>query len=149
MLALLLLIAVPDAGSAPTPREMAQLFFLAGDLRRAVDAGRRCVQLEGKKKCEPFYRALVEYEALIHKNDELTPEEARAYLEWDRLVSPQQPGKLTKPVIARYVEGPLEAGRQALSNGDHAAAKQAAERVLKVDPKNAEAKKLLADATAQ
>jgi hypothetical protein len=152
MLTLLLLLAspaptpAPDAGVGPTPREMAQLFFLAGDLRRAVDQGRRCMQVEGQKKCEPFYRALVEYEALIRKNDQLTPDEARAYLEWDRFISPKERGKLTQPVLARYVEQPLEAGRQALASGDKALAKAAAERVLKVDPKNADAKKLLSDA---
>jgi len=151
---LLILSAVPekaapvkaDAGielAPPTPREMATLFFLAGDLKRAIDAAMRCVQLEGRKKCEPVYRALVEYEALIPKNDQLTIAEAKSYLEWDRLVSPKEPGKLTRPVLERYVTAPLEAARIALQAGEKAQAKAAVERVLQVDPKNAEAKALL------
>ncbi|MBK7863988.1 MAG: hypothetical protein IPJ65_36360 [Archangiaceae bacterium] len=148
----LLLLAAPapglaDAGPAPTPRELAQLFFLAGDLRRAVDAGRRCMQLEGRKKCEPFYRALVEYQALIPKNDQLTLAEAKAYLEWDRFVSPQQPGKLTEPVLSRYVEEPLSTARAAWQGGDEKSARKLAERVLEVDPKNADAKALLKQLT--
>ncbi len=152
MLPLLFILAAapakPDAGVDPgpqTPREMAQLFFLAGDLKRAIDAASRCIQLEGRKKCEPMYRALVEYEALIHKNDQLTPAEAKAYLEWDRLVSPKEPGKLTKPVVARYVTQPLEAARIAYQAGDKKGAKAAVERVLQIDPKNGEAKALLAE----
>jgi hypothetical protein len=154
MLPLLILLAgapapapVPDAdgGFGPTPREMAQLFFLAGDLRRAVEAGRRCVQLEKKKKCEPFYRALVEYEALISRNEELTLAEAKSYLEWDRLISPKEPGKLTKPVMRRYIEDPLAGARVAIQAGDTKSAKAAAERVLQVDPKNADAKALLVE----
>ena len=148
MLPLLILLAAPvappaDAGVAPTPREMAQLFFLAGDLRRAVDAGRRCVQLEGKKKCGEFYRALVEYEALIHKNEQLTLPEAKSYLAWDRLISPVEPGKLTKGVRRRWVDEPLEAARIALGAGEKKSAKAAVERVLQVDPKNEGAKELL------
>lgn len=148
MLTLLILLAAPpgpaaDAGVAPTPREMAQLFFLAGDLRRAVDAGRRCLQIEGKKKCEPFYRALVEYEALIHKNEELTLAEAKSYLEWDRLISPKEPGKLTKPVLRRYIEEPLASARIAMQAGDKKNAKAAVERVLQIDPKHGDAKRLL------
>ena len=147
MLPLLLLLAAPpppDAGPpAPTPREMAQLFFMAGDLRRAVDAGRRCIQVEGKKKCEAFYRALVEYEALIPKNEQLTLDEAKNYLAWDRLISPQEPGKLTRGVIQRWIDDPLAGASAALQVGDKKSAKQAAERVLKVDPKNEQAKKLL------
>jgi hypothetical protein len=146
LLALALLAGPPsrasDAGAAPTPRELAQLYFLAGDLRRAVDAGRRCLQLEGKKGCEPFYRALVEYQALILKNEQLTLAEAKSYLEWDRLISPKQPGKLTIPVLQRYVEDPLVAARAALDAGDAKKAKALAQRALEVDPTNAEAKAL-------
>lgn len=142
----MLATAPPDAGApAPTPREMAQLFFLAGDLKRAIDAGRRCVQLEGRKKCEGYYRALVEYEALIPRNDQLTPAEAKAYLEWDRFISPKEPGKLTRPVLRRYVEEPLIAAHQAAAAGEKGKAKEIAQRVLAVDPKNAEAKQLLAE----
>jgi tetratricopeptide (TPR) repeat protein len=141
---LILLAGAPDAAKAPapTPREMAQLFFLAGDLSRAIDAGRNCLKSE-KKKCEAFYRALVEYEALIRRNEQLTPAEVKSYLEWDRLISPKEPGKLTKPVIQRYIEEPIAAARIALQAGDKAAAKRAAERVLQMDPKNADAKEVL------
>lgn len=146
MLTLLVLLAgAPDAGKlppAPTPREMAQLYFLAGDLSRAIDAGRNCLKVE-KKKCEAMYRALVEYQALIPRNDQLTPAEVKSYLEWDRLISPKEPGKLTKPVIQRYIEEPIAAARIALQAGDKAAAKTAAERVLQMDPKNADAKEVL------
>jgi hypothetical protein len=141
-LLLMVLLSAPDAGSVPTPRELAQLYFLAGDLRRAVDAGRQCVQREGKKKCEALYRALVEYEALIPRNEELTPAEAKSYLEWDRVISPNEPGKLTRPVFARYVEEPLAAARAAAGTGDAKKAKALAERVLQVDPQNADAKRL-------
>ncbi|MBL8955114.1 MAG: hypothetical protein JNK82_30335 [Myxococcaceae bacterium] len=140
----------PDAGAEakpPTAREMAQLFFLAGDLKRAIDAAIRCIQTDGRKKCEPFYRALVEYEALIHKNDQLTLPEAKSYLEWDRTISPDKPGKLTEPVIERYVKGPLEAARAAWQRGEREAALAAVERVQKVDPKNADAKQLKAELT--
>jgi len=142
-LTLLLFSATPDGGFGPSPRELAQLFFLAGDLHRAVEVARKCLEVE-KKKCEPFYRALVEYQALIPRNEELTPAEAKAYLEWDHLISPKEPGKLTVPVLKRYVEAPLEAAKRAQAAGDTNAVKQIAERVLQIDPKNAEAKELLA-----
>ena len=140
---LALLCQAPDAGKAPSPREMAQLFFLAGDLRRAVDAGRRCVELEGKKKCGDFYRALVEYQALIPRNTELTPAEAKAYLEWDHAISPGAEGKLTASVRQRYVTDPLEHAKRAKDEGDLARAKALAKAVLDVEPKNAEAVALL------
>lgn len=151
MLPLLILLAAPaqplgpppDAGVAPTAREMAQLFFLAGDLRRAVDSAKRCIQVEGRKKCEPLYRALVEYEALIRKNEELTPAEAKSYLEWDRFISPKEPGKLTRPVLRRWVEEPLQSARIVMQAGDKKAAKTAIEKVLQIDPKNGDAKRLL------
>lgn len=139
---LALLCQAPDAGKAPSPREMAQLFFLAGDLRRAVDAGRRCVELEGKKKCGDFYRALVEYQALIPRNTELNPAEAKAYLEWDHAISPSAEGKLTAPVRQRYVTEPLERAQDARDAGDLAKALDLVKAVLEVDPKNVAAKQL-------
>lgn len=146
MLALVLtLAAAPDAGmGAPSAREMAQLYFLAGDLRRAVDVGRRCLKAEGKK-CDAFYRALVEYEALIARNDKLTEAEARAYLEWDRLVSPKARGKLTEPVWHHWVVSPLEGAGRARSAGDLKAAGELVDAVLRVDPKNPDAKALKAE----
>jgi hypothetical protein len=144
LVVLALLHQAPDGGRAPSPREMAQLFFLAGDLRRAVDVARRCVELEGKKKCGDFYRALVEYEALIPRNDHLTPAEAKAYLEWDHTVSPAVEGKLTAPVRQRYVTDPLERAHRAAEAGDPAKALVIVKVVLEIDPKNADAQKLLA-----
>jgi hypothetical protein len=138
----LMLSETPDGGAAPSPREMAQLFFLAGDLRRAIDAGRRCLELEGKKKCEPFYRALVEYQALVPKNDHLTHAEARAYLEWDRAISPKAEGKLTAPVRQRYVTAPLEVAQRALEQGERDKAQVIVKGVLEVEPTNADARKL-------
>jgi hypothetical protein len=139
----LMLSETPDGGAAPSPREMAQLFFLAGDLRRAIDAGRRCVELEGKKKCDPFYRALVEYQALVPKNDRLTLAEAKAYLEWDHEISPKAEGKLTTPVRQRYVTEPLEAAQRALEQGERVKAQLIVKGVLEVDPANPAAKKFL------
>jgi hypothetical protein len=140
---LAVLAQAPDAGPAPSPRELAQLFFLAGDLRRAVELGKRCVELEGKPKCMTFYRALVEYESLILRNEHLTHAEAKAYLEADHLVSPQREGKLTVPVRERYVTAPLAAAQRALDAGDHAKALALVNAVLEVDPANGTAKNLL------
>jgi hypothetical protein len=142
-LALLVVSETPDGGAAPSPREMAQLFFLAGDLRRAVDAGRRCIEVEGKKKCEGLYRALVEYQALVPRNDHLSHAEAKAYLEWDHEISPKAAGKLTAPVRQRYVTGPLEAAQRAFDQGDRDKAQVIVKAVLEVEPGNADAKKLL------
>jgi hypothetical protein len=137
----LLLAASPDAGVVPTPREMAQLYFIAGDLRRAVDFGRRCVQLD-KKKCELFYRALVEYQALIPKNDRLSRAEARQYLEWDHLVSPERLGALSVDVNRKFITDPMDAANAALVAGDCARAEALAKTVLEVSPKHLEAQRL-------
>jgi hypothetical protein len=140
---LVMLAQAPDAGPAPSPREMAQLFFLAGDLRRAVDAGRRCVELEGHKRCQAFYRALVEYQALIPDNEHLSRAQAKAYLEWDHAISPAREGKLTEPVRRRYVTDPLDAAKRATDAGEREKAKAIVKAVLEVEPKNADALTLL------
>jgi hypothetical protein len=152
LLALLALLAVlaqtPDGGKAPSPRELAQLFFLAGDLRRAVELGKRCVELEGKPRCMPFYRALVDYESLILRNEHLSRAEAKAYLEYDHLISPQQEGKLTAPVRQRYVTDPLAAAQRALDSGERDKALALVNAVLEVEPANGSAKTLRAQLDA-
>ncbi len=148
--ALLLLAAAPDAGlPMPSARELAQSFFVAGDLKRAVDAGRQCLVIEGHDRCEPFYRALVEYKGRVPDNEHLTPAEAREYLEWDHVVSPNARGKLTEGVYRRFVTDPLEATQRLHVQGESAKALEMAQHVLEVEPHNDVALKLIKTWTAQ
>ena len=92
-LVLFLLSAAPasEARKGPPASEMAKLYFLAGDLRRAIETARQGINSD-PVKCKALYPMLVEYQFLVPRGDELTPAEARAFLEWDRKISPGTPG---------------------------------------------------------
>ena len=140
-LCLLLLCAAPDVApppKAPPASDMAILYFMAGDMRRAVDTARAGLKTDAVR-CKPLYPMLVEYEFLVPKRDELTVEEARSFIAWDRKISPKASGKLTAVVFRKYVETPLHYARTANEGGDLAKAKQLLADVLTVDPANAEA----------
>ncbi len=134
-----LLLALVMA-AAPQPSANARLYFLAGDLSKAVEWAKRCVATE-PEVCRPMLKALAEYAFLANHTDELTLEQARDFIAYDRVVSATVPGKLTKPVIARFVTGPLARAHELMAS-DAAQAKSLVERVLTVDPANAEALKL-------
>ncbi len=135
-----LLLALVMA-AAPQPSANARLYFLAGDLSKAVEWAKRCVATE-PQTCKPMLKALAEYAFLANHTDELTLEQARDFIKYDRVISPTVPGKLTKPVIARFVTGPLARAHE-LASTDPTQAKSLVERVLTVDPQNPEALKLL------
>ena len=142
LLALLLVAAPPaPAPGAPGDRgpslsETAKLYFLAGDVRKALEWCTRGLKTE-PKTCKPMIKALAEYGYLADKRDAFTPEQARAFLEWDRAISPTVPSKLTEPTIERFVAEPLRRARIIDQAGDRAAARQLVEQVLVVDPKHA------------
>ena len=144
-LCLLLLCAAPDGEKVKTPpaSDMAILFFLAGDLRRAVDTARAGLKTDSAR-CKPLYPMLVEYEFLVPKRDELTADEAKSFLAWDKKISPKASGKLTAVVYRRYVEAPLQYARTAHQGGDTAKANKLLANVLTVDPTNASALELKA-----
>src|SRR4051812_45507346 len=107
-LCLLLLCAAPD--EAPKPRtppasDMAILFFLAGDLRQATASARAGMKTD-TARCKALYPMLVEYEFLVNKRDQFTVEEARAFIAWDRKISPKAMSKLTASVYRTYVDVP-------------------------------------------
>ena len=134
----LVLSAPPAKAPAPPAGETAKLFFLAGDVAKAVDWAQRGLKSDAAK-CKPMLKALAEYGALANHTDDFTPEQAKAFLEWDRRISPGTPGKLTVPVIHHFVTAPLEKARADLKAGEPAAARALVLGVLKVDPKNADA----------
>lgn len=138
LLLALVLSTPPARPPAPPAGETAKLFFLAGDLAKAVDWAERGLKTE-PLKCKPMLRALAEYGALANHTDDFTPEQAKAFLEWDRQIAPGTPGKLTVPVINHFVAVPLDKARAALKAGDPAAARALVAGALTVDPKNAAA----------
>jgi hypothetical protein len=151
MLALLMILAAaPDPAAAkkgPPPSELARLYFLAGDLRRAVESagmGRQDPKKPDAAACKTLYPLLVEYEFLVPRRDTLKPEEAKSLLELDREISPKQMGNLTKEVLKHYVEIPLQLARNAGSENAPRARKLLAQ-VLAVDPANPDALKLSAE----
>ncbi|MBS1149730.1 MAG: hypothetical protein H6Q89_1428 [Myxococcaceae bacterium] len=139
-LCLLLLCAAPEGEkpTGPPASDMAILYFLAGDLRRAVDVARAGLKTDAVK-CKPLFPMLVEYEFLLPKRETLTVEEAKAFLEWDRKISPKAQGKLTGVVYRKYVETPLHYARTANQGGELEKAKKLLGEVLIVDPKNEDA----------
>ena len=108
------------------------------DLRRAVDTARASLKTD-PARCKALYPMLVEYEFLVPRRDTLTLEEAKAFLEWDRKISPRAQGKLTPVVYRKYVETPLHYARTANQGGDLAKAKKLLADVLAVDPKSEDA----------
>ena len=138
-LCLLLLTAAPaEKPKAPPASDMAILYFMAGDLRRAVDTARLGMKTDAVK-CKALYPLLVEYEFLVPKRDTLSVAEAKDFIAWDRQISPKASGKLTGSVIKRYIEAPLHYARTAHEGGEAAKAKKLLDDVLEIDPKNADA----------
>ena len=139
-LCLLLWCAAPEVGKAKTPpaSDMAILFFLAGDMRQAVNTARGGLTTD-PVKCKVLYPMLVEYEFLVPRRDELTIDEAKSFIAWDRKISPKASGKLTAAVYRKYVETPLHYARTANQGGDVAKAQKLLNDVLTVDPISADA----------
>ena len=136
----MLVCAAPEAEKPKTPpaSDMAVLFFMAGDMRRAVDTARAGMKTDAVK-CKALYPLLVEYEFLVPKRDALTVEQARSFLAWDTKISPKASGKLTAAVVRKYVETPLHYARTANQGGDLVTAKKLLADVLTIDPTNADA----------
>ena len=136
-LALVSLLAADPAPKPETPpaSDMAILYFLAGDLRRAVDTARAGLTSDAKR-CKALYPMLVEYEFLVPKREEMTVEQARDFLAWDKKISPKSRGKLTGFVVQRYVETPLRAAQVQLKGGDVARARKLIDDALTVGPAN-------------
>jgi tetratricopeptide (TPR) repeat protein len=128
----------PTAAPGPKASETAKLYFIAGDLKSAREWAERGLRREAKR-CRPILRDLAEYAFLMSRYEPLTSEQARLVLELDRRLSPQQPGKLTRPVIERYVEGPLNRAKAWVEQGAASEAVQFVDEALAVDPHNAEA----------
>ncbi len=140
-LCLMLLCAAPVEGEkprAPPPSDMAVLFFLAGDLRQATASARAGMKTDAAR-CKALYPMLVEYEFLVNKRDEFTTEEAKAFIAWDRKISPKAMSKLTTGVFHTYVEVPLMQARTANQGGDLKRAKKLLDDVLVIDPANEDA----------
>lgn len=138
------LAQAPVARPIPVPSaaETARLYFLAGDLAKAQEWAQRGLKRE-RKKCAALNQALAEYSFLAHHLDELSLDQARQFLAWDKKISPQARGKLTEQVLERYVRKPLSLA-QMRAAGDTQGALALVSQVLAVDPQNAEAKELQA-----
>jgi hypothetical protein len=144
-LALVVALAIVAQGapgsSAPKPSETARLYFLAGDLAKAQEWARA-----GRAKdpaCGPLLKLLAEYAFEVGHADGFDPPSARAFLRLDRQISPTVPGKLTRPIIDRFITHPLELARAHLKAGAADSAARIAAQVLDVDPTNAEARSLV------
>ncbi len=136
---------LPQAGAPkgppPPPQEVVALYFRGGDLRKAVEHCRLWAK-GNKKKAEPIFKALVQYQFLASKS-ELTPEEAKQFIAFDQLISPGSPGLLTSKVHEKFIDAPLEQAKAAVLANNRERAQQLARGVLLVAPDNAEAKALL------
>jgi hypothetical protein len=132
-----------DAKALPTASATARLHFLTGDVSTAIDWANRGLKKE-PKVCKAMAKDLAEYGYLVGKYDELTLDEARQVLELDRRISPDEPGRLSKPVIERFVRGPMMRARAWARQGAAGQAVAFVGDVLKVDPSNVEAKALRA-----
>ena len=144
---LLILTAAPPVAEKPdTPpaSDMAILYFLAGDLRRAVDTARAGLTSD-PKKCKVLYPMLVEYAFLVPKRETFSLAEAKSFLDYDKKISPKAQGKLTANVVKRYVELPLQSARTAHKGGDLVRARQFVDDALAVDATNADAIALKAE----
>ncbi|MBE2249683.1 MAG: hypothetical protein IAE78_09045 [Myxococcus sp.] len=135
----------PDAASgkalAPTALETARIYFIAGNLPAAREWGQRGLKREARV-CKPLLKDLAEYSYLVSKYEPLTLEEARTLLALDKRISPKAVGKLTEPVVDRYVKGPLARASLWAEQGAAAEAVRFVDDVLLVDPANAEARAL-------
>ncbi|MBL8935243.1 MAG: hypothetical protein JNM69_11870 [Archangium sp.] len=148
-LALALLVTqappLPPGGKqliAPTAIETARLYFLAGDLSTSREWCERGLKREAKV-CKPLLKDLAEYKFLMSKFEELTLDEAKQVIALDRRISPKEPGKLTRPIVERYVNGPMTRAKLWAEQGAAAEAVRFVEDALKVDPTNADARALL------
>lgn len=148
-LALALLVTqappLPPGGKqliAPTAIETARLYFLAGDLSTSREWCERGLKREAKV-CKPLLKDLAEYKFLMSKFEELTLDEAKQVIVLDRRISPKEPGKLTRPIVERYVNGPMTRAKLWAEQGAAAEAVRFVEDALKVDPTNADARALL------
>lgn len=145
-LALTLCVLVSQAPPAPPVKappfaETAKLFFLAGDLAKAQDWARQGLKRE-PRACRPLLTALAEYAYLVGRADELDPSQARQLLDLDRAISPGTPGRLTQPVLERFVLRPLQLATQHAKSGHDDSAQAIARQVLTVAPANLEAQAL-------
>lgn len=122
-----------------TPPNLARVHFRLGNLQKAIDIARKCERTH-PKECKTLKVAIVEYQALAHDASTLTQKNAKAFLEWDEKISPGDPGRLTVPVIARWVKGPLREAAMANAAGNLPRARELVRSVLEVRPKDAEAK---------
>jgi len=125
----------------------ARLYFIAGDIPTAIDWANRGLKKE-PKVCKAMAKDLAEYGYLVGKYDELTLDEARQVLALDRRISAKEPGRLSKPVLARFVRGPMMRARDWARQGAAVQAVAFVDDVLKVDPSNAEARALRAQLLA-
>lgn len=129
--------AAPKPPAGPTAYDTAKLFYLAGDLAQAQEWARRGLKRE-PKTCGPLNALIAEYNSMVSRIDELTPTEAKTFLEIDRKISPTVRGKITEKAFTRYVVKPLELAKSNAA-GDVPRALQLVDQVLFVDPKNPDA----------
>ena len=155
MLWAILTVAVAQAPAPPKPStadapSAARLLFQAGDLRRAIAMAQSCAaaKKKGFKECTAMVKPLVEYQALIVKEQGMTAEEVRALLEYQQKISPEVPSKLSAPFVERFITRPYEQAVVAVRSGDEALAKKFAEAVLKASPDHAGAQAILGVADA-
>jgi|GEM_PF-2428188 hypothetical protein len=130
-------------GPGPTAAETGKLYFLAGELATAQQWVQRGLKRE-PKTCGRLNKLLAEYAFLANHIDEFTSEQARAFFELDRQISPTVRGKLTEKAYERYVRKPLDLARSR-AKGDVAGALELVQHVLAVDPKNRDALALQAE----
>lgn len=140
-------VAGADKALAPTAIESARLYFIAGNIPSARQWGQRGLKKEAKV-CKPLLKDLAEYSFLLSKYEALTLEEAKLMIALDRRISPKSVGKLTTPVIERYVTGPMGRARLWAEQGAAGEAVKFVDDALTVDPTNADARALRAQLLA-
>ncbi len=126
-------VAAPPGKPGPDALvDAARVMFRNGDLQRAVDTLRLC-RKPGPHNCEKLFLAVVEYQFLAPRRDELSEAEAQAFVTYDAVISPGTPAPLTRPV-REAVLGALERREAAArAAGDCTAAKSALQTLRAID----------------
>lgn len=141
MLTTLILSAFLSAAPEGVDPATVTFVFRAGDLPRARDIALKCRKF-APKVCGKMFRGLVDYQFLIPRSDALSLAEAKQLIALDRMLSPEEPGRLTLPILAQYVTFPLAQATEALKGQNVSLALSFVDRVLSVDPKNVRALEL-------
>ncbi len=124
---------------APALLSTAQLYFVAGDLRRATEYIDQCLRTREKPSCVKVKKALVEYTYLASRRDSLTADQARQMIAFDRQVGATERSKVTQVVLEQWVRRPVRLAQARCEAGLTTEAATLLTEALAVDATDADA----------